>query len=370
MTERAPSVEDDIRAAMAELRAKDAPEPESAAEPAPASETEGDEPAPETAETKPARERGPDGKFKAKGAGADESNPAKAAETAEGAQEKTAEPATKGVEAPHHWSAQDKAAFAKAPAETQSWLLGRIKAIEGDATRKTQEAAQIRKEAQPILEIFEPYREQLALNGMTPAQVVQRWAAAEKFLQRDGKAAIKWLAGQYGVDLTELVGGAEPPAAVDPALAELRNKLSAIEQSVTGFTQSQRQAAEMARTQAIQKFASATDADGNLLHPHFDDVLDDMLLLARAETEAGRTPDLEALYERAVWASPAVRERLLEAQRTAAAQAAEKAAKEKAAKARAAGSSVRDGAAGPAEAIPPKPLRDELRERLRDARLN
>src|SRR3546814_4690435 len=59
-----------------------------------------------------------------------------------------------------------------------------------------------------------------------------------------------------------------------------------------------------------------------------------MLTLAKAEADAGRTPDLERIYERATWASDAVRTKLLAAQQSAAAQAAEKAAKERAERAR------------------------------------
>lgn len=378
--EKPVTVEDDIRAAMASLKA--APE----GDPAPVNEPDA---APEIAESgdveaiaddepkegKGGRERGPDGKFKAKDAALEE--PVKAAvDKPDGQAKAEGDPAqTPPADVPAHWSAQDRAAFAKVPPESREWVMGRLKAMEADHTRKSMEAAEIRKQAAPILDIFAPYRDQLALNGMTEAQVVQRWAAAEKFLQSDGPAAVKWLAGQYGVDLAALAAPPEEAAPVDPHIAEIRKELSTTRQTVEQFQAKQNEEAE-ARARAaveangriIQEFADAIDAEGKLSHPHFNDVLDDMLALAKAEANAGRTPDLQALYERAIWASPVVRPKLLEAQRSAAAREIEQKAKEKAERARAAGSSVRDGAAGPPDPVPVMALRDELRERLRDAR--
>ena len=71
----------------------------------------------------------------------------------------------------------------------------------------------------------------------------------------------------------------------------------------------------------IETFKSASDKDGNPLHPHFEDVEADMTALANAHLAMKQpVPPLDKLYESAVWANPSTREKV----RTAETQAAEK----------------------------------------------
>jgi hypothetical protein len=53
----------------------------------------------------------------------------------------------------------------------------------------------------------------------------------------------------------------------------------------------------------IGAFARAKDRSGNLLHPHFRTLEQDMIQLARFDRLQGREPDLEDLYARACWAT-------------------------------------------------------------------
>jgi hypothetical protein len=98
----------------------------------------------------------------------------------------------------------------------------------------------------------------------------------------------------------------------------------------------------------IDQFREAKSPAGALLHPHFADVEDDMTRLAQAAMVRGEeVPSLDELYDKAVWAYPSTRTRLIE-ERTAADMAQHAAteqkraaeARAKAERARRAGSSV------------------------------
>lgn len=57
----------------------------------------------------------------------------------------------------------------------------------------------------------------------------------------------------------------------------------------------------------ITAFRDAKDADGNILHPYFEDVRLDMASLGRSGVQT-----LEEAYERAIWGNPEIREKLLQ----------------------------------------------------------
>lgn len=84
------------------------------------------------------------------------------------------------------------------------------------------------------------------------------------------------------------------------------NQLSQALQQQQAFLQSQEDARFM---NEITAFRDAKDAEGNVLHPYFEDVRADMANLGRAGVGT-----LEEAYERAIWGNPSIREKLLQAQ--------------------------------------------------------
>ena len=62
---------------------------------------------------------------------------------------------------------------------------------------------------------------------------------------------------------------------------------------------------------AIHSFATAKDAGGAPLYPHFQEVQPVMERYARHDLEHGVSPDLHSLYERAIWANADIREGLI-----------------------------------------------------------
>lgn len=84
------------------------------------------------------------------------------------------------------------------------------------------------------------------------------------------------------------------------------NQLNQALQQQQAFLQSQEDARFM---NEITAFRDAKDAEGNVLHPYFEDVRADMANLGKAGVGT-----LEEAYERAIWGNPSIREKLLQAQ--------------------------------------------------------
>ena len=232
--------------------------------------------------------------------------------------------------APDHWSASDKETFGKAPPELQSWLLERHKSMEGDYTRKTKDIADIKRDWEPVQELFAPHAEEMRATGQTPAGIIKRWSDISNSLTSNPQQTIQWLANQYGVTMGEQAEAAY----VDPAVQNLQQELHQLKQAVVQRENAESQQRLTTVQNDLQTFADQKTEAGELAHPHFEAVVDDMVSLARVEQNQGRTPTVGDLYEKAVWSNPEVREKVLAAQRDAAAKQAEKAAKAKTVKAK------------------------------------
>jgi hypothetical protein len=294
-------------------------------------------------------------------------------------EKKPTEETAKASEPPAHWSAEHKKMFGALPTEAKAFLLDRVKSTEADYTRKTQALAEKGKEFDGLEQIFGPQRDKIKAAGLTVPQVVQGWANAELALQNGrGLELIPGIAKAYKIDPIKLaseilrVGGVTDPKALEQAAAaaaetakntpapvvlppEVIAKLERADK-VASFVETQQRTtaeAEVARINGeLEKFKTATDAQGALLHPYYGELEETMARLVDQAIAAKQPiPPIDQLYEEAIFANPAVRTKYLETREAAAkaqADAAQQAARDKAAveakakseKARKAGSSV------------------------------
>lgn len=227
------------------------------------------------------RLHGQDGKFVAKTDSAAEAAPEGiAAETAKPAEPaQPVEPAPPTLDPPARWTADDKAKFTQWPRDIQEMVLARAKEEQADFTRKTQEAAELRKASEPLLNAVKPYQEYLSriapAVGQTPDQMVASLLGVEYQLRTGDpyqKAqALHQIAQSYGIDLAAMSRG-ELPAAPDPAFTQLRQSFGTIEQRLAHI-ESEREAERTRQTaQSIEDFRKAADTTGRPLHPYFDRV--------------------------------------------------------------------------------------------------
>lgn len=248
-------------------------------------------------------------------------------------------PSGSSNEAPQHWSAEDKATFAKLPKEGQDFLLKRHAAMEADYTAKTQANATAIQFTQAVAPVFEhPGVKQSLIDYQTggqvhPADAIKQWAAfhvrAMSPNQNDRIGLLKELAERMQLDPAVIFGQSnQPPAGLteqdmaDPAirffadhigqtskdLQTLRNELANINRQ-----QTDRASQESLRVinWQIDQFADEKDAAGNPLHPHFDTVLPQLIELFNANPQR----DLREAYDAAVWMNPQLRQTLIAQER-------------------------------------------------------
>lgn len=266
------------------------------------------------------------------------------------------------------WSARDKETFKALPAEGRDLLLRRHKEMEGAFTRKTQEIAAFRKEYDPVHKLLEPWTDRMKARGYTPSSLITAWANVEKrLMDGDGVGVVAGLIKGYGLDMGMIAqalglrpsprqdgtGDINPPQPNGDATQiqlppELTQQLQSLQQRLDAQDREKADRARLAETSAVARaeteletFKSAQDDKGQLLHPHFDDLEDDMLQLARAAIAARKpVPPLGTLYETAVWANPSTRKARLAADQKAQQAKAADEARAKAAAAKKASSSV------------------------------
>ena len=251
------------------------------------------------------------------------------------------------VEAPIHWPAQDRERFAELAklqgAEwVQDWLLGRHNDLEKAFYEKSQGIADFKRTWDPVQEMFAPYIAQ----GINPTQTVMQWANIANNLQQNPRETLSRLAQQYGVDFSQQEG--EQQGFIDPNVQKLEQQIH----QLTNYIQQQEnnavQTSQQQRLTEIQDFATQKTEAGEPAHPYFDEVIQEVTLLARAERQAGRQPNLKSLYEQAIWSNPTVREKILTSQRQAEAKKREQEAIAKAKRAQQASKSISGAPSGEA----------------------
>ena len=239
-------------------------------------------------------------------------------------------------QAPEHWSAEDKATFAKLPQEGQTFLLKRHGEMEAEFTRKSQASAGAVQFTQSLAPVFTDRRIQASLQqmGLNPTQAVQEWASlhvrAMSSDQREKFGVLVDLSERMGLDPARIFSALNPsqlPPGLaeaelkDPAVKFFADKLGQTHSELNALKQEmqQRWAAEnQARAQAgeahakanIDQFADEIGADGKPIRPHFNTVLPILLDLFKANPQR----NLAEAYDQACWSHPDVRKQLLAAE--------------------------------------------------------
>lgn len=253
------------------------------------------------------------------------------------------------VEAPAHWSAETKAKFDSLDDAAKTAVLDLAKSQEADYTRKTQELAEQRKGIEPLQGVIQQFGDYLGQVGVTADQAVSTLLQTEYGLRNgtpDQKQQIlSNLAQQYGVELGMPQGASQ----ADQTINRLQAQIQELQSQIQGFSAQQQQQQSQTIEQQISEFQSAKSDHGKPLHPHFEAVQEDMAKLITG----GYATDLKEAYDKAVWANPETRAKLLADQ--SAAKAKENDAKAK--RAKEAGKSVRPKR-GPEKPTTPKTVQD------------
>jgi hypothetical protein len=295
-----------------------------------------------------------------------------------------AEAVSAAIEAPNHWDAERKQAFAALPPEAQKAMLAMAKNLEGGFTRKSQELSDQAKFAETVRGLFKDHhRQQLTQAGLDEVGAIQYLMQLQDFASRDLPGYVRWLIHQNGLTPEHLgfptrqptpqqhqpqqpaasTGDAELDkllAASDPEVAKLRSEFGQYSQQAAqriaqleGFLANQWQAQQdyarqqqVSHVQSLQKqwndFRSAQDEHGQLAYPHADALMQPMGALMDTHPILRGMPDgpekIAKAYQMALAADPElskpifeaeVSKRLTEQQKKAEAEKAKAAAKVK-----------------------------------------
>ena len=232
-------------------------------------------------------------------------------ETEELAEEKVEQqaPELEAISAPKHWPKEEQEIFNAWDANVQHQVMDRYKAMEGDYTKKTQALAKYKKRNESLDEIYGPFRDDFQRAGMDEVAATRQLLAAHKYLREDPQQALKWLAQSYGVDLKAVNDDtAIEDEYADPQMKAMQQQIAQLQGTITN-QQQQAQNMQKQEVQAmIDNFQTAKDADGNLKHPHFDVVQNQMSGLI----SSGVAKDIASAYEMAVYANPETRAKVLD----------------------------------------------------------
>lgn len=255
--------------------------------------------------------------------------------------DETLEPghAQESIDPPNSWSDSDKAKWAAVPREVQAVIAQR----ERDAHEQITKQGEYLSAFKPLAEAFQRHPQYANRN---PGEFMGNLLHASEFLDRDPVAALKWLAGNYGVDARNLIEGDQQSNELDdlfrdPRVDQVQQQLSTTQQQLnaalqqiqqlTGHTQQQQQAAHQ---QTLSKIESDIDAfRGD--QPYFDELFPEIEVEAKflrsIDKQSSPADILKKAYSRALNNNETVRAKLEQERRqTDEAEAAKRAGKAKA----------------------------------------
>lgn len=295
----------------------------------------------------------------------------------EGEEPAEGEPEVKEV-APEGFSKEAKAEWAKTPATVRADILKRISDMDKGV-------AQIKQRYEDLDKVLAPRMQIMRQNGHTPAAAVNQMFAWFDALNGNPDQAFPALAQSFKYDLRRAFGGAKAPAEgegeddgqpkIDPALAQfIQQQIGGLKTEFGGALQTYEQRFQQQNMAKTEEILGSWSRD----KPHFEEVREMMAHLigsGAVPVMANGMADLDAAYDRAVYAVPEVRAKVLEEQKQARIKALKEkrekeaaAQKEQAEKSRRAGSSLAGGSPGDPPAKDGKKKHKSVRESLIEAR--
>lgn len=292
--------------------------------------------APELGESKAARDE--KGRFAEKNTELDGEKPKSEVSTEQQATEiKPVE--TQPLEPHARWSADLKTQFASWPRNVQETFLARHNEVEANLTRKTQEIADFRKSAEPLVQAVQPFGEYLngvaQSLGTSPPALVHELLKTEYALrtgtQEQKASALASIAREYGINLASLAGPSADGSQSyqpDPFVSQLYQTMPAVQREIAELRQFKSQLETDRIVQEVEAFSTARDEHGNAKHPYYEDVkpqLAALLQSGQASTLAEAYAIVTKPFEKVTQQQQASRQQADEQARKAAVEKARKA---------------------------------------------
>ncbi|MDR3049554.1 MAG: hypothetical protein LBV16_06960 [Elusimicrobiota bacterium] len=217
-----------------------------------------------------------------------------------------------------HWTDEQKEFFNGLEPQNQKKVLDMYKGIQKVYEKKTLDLSKQQKSYEQFNKAFEPYED------IFKKQNIDKGAYIKQMIDLDRQAtanpvefAIKFMQSR-GLNLDHIIAGIQQMSSPEyQHIAPLKQKLESLQKQIESETSNK----ESVKFEGlIEEFKNETDESGNLAHPYFDEVQEQM---AQISTATGET-DLAKIYEQALWTTPEVRAKLIEAEKQKVAQAKQK----------------------------------------------
>jgi len=217
-----------------------------------------------------------------------------------------------------------------------------------------------------IEQLIGPRRQAWAQQGTNTYGALNQLFALSDFAGRSPSEFVLWFSDQHKLDLDALLDARDEAGTngqADPRFLGLQQEIANLRNTIGGLTNATTQQQYAQNLGAVQAFMDERDEKGNLLHPYFADVANDIAMqtanIRQQQPYLNERDVLKAAYDFATYSNPNIRHRVQESQ----AQALKDRAAAEAARARQAGVSINGGPAGDASTQPNnanRTLRDEL----------
>lgn len=233
---------------------------------------------------------------------------------AEGAQPTPQE--VEPLEPPSDWKASAKDKWGTLPRDVQEYLLERSKELTGDYTRKTQEAAELKRQYEEqygdVHKVLQPHMSELQRRGISPGQLVSQFMAWQQTFDENPVNGLLKLAASYGLtaDHFAQVLQQSPASKADPALTQLQQELEELrawkEEQETQRQQAVQHSSQKQLEARIDAFRTQKNEKGEPLRPHFERIAPSILglmpqLLQSPELQGREIEDvLQIAYDRAL----------------------------------------------------------------------
>ena len=210
------------------------------------------------------------------------------------------------IEAPAHYTLEDQEMFRALDPKGQAFLLERYNKMEVAHTKRSQEIAPLRN----ATEKWTPYLAQIQAEPSAVFDSLMQYEYGLRTGTNEQKMNILMgLARDYSVNFTQEGNGApsaeEDPFGIHQQIQQAVNPLATQIQQLTGNIEQNnlatQQSSEAEGLEIIDNFRDEKGADGKSAYPHFDEIIDDMLALAKAKSSTGQPLDIAELYDSACW---------------------------------------------------------------------
>ena len=232
--------------------------------------------------------------------------------------EKSSQGTSMAIPVPQSWSADVKQKWSSLPPDVQTYIAGREKEAHSKITQQGNEL----RSYQPVREIYDWIRTQGVPTGKEP-EVVANWARAQAALDANPVEGLKWLANSYKVDLSKLAGAAPQGKAeseaiddlfrdprydkIAPEVSELRNQISLLQRQL----HAQANADNSVRQRQVETIIETFSADKQDWADLENDIVNEIEVLKSQDPALPYDKLLEKAYDRARWANPDIRARIL-----------------------------------------------------------